>query len=51
MEDANFEMLMFRPGLNASLRRDSEITFWGRPHFPFLWVVIALMCETFDRSL
>ena len=42
---------MFLPGLKASLRNASEITFRGRPRFPVFCVVIAATFETLDLSL
>ena len=42
-DDASFEILMFRPGLNASLRNTSEIVFRGLPRFPSFITVMALI--------
>ena len=44
-------MLMFRPGLKASFRKASEITFLGRPRFPLLFTVIVLIFDTLELSL
>ena len=50
-EEASFEMLMFRPGRKASLRKASEMTFLGRPRFPLLWMVTTLGHDTLEPSL
>ena len=42
---------MFLPGLKASLRNASEITFRGRPRLPVFCAVITATFETLDFSL